>query len=164
MNRSTVKEELRMIKWQWSSFENLSTLDLYEILKVRQEVFVVEQNCVYQDADGLDKTAWHLVGWKAGSDGRKLVAYLRVVWPGKKFKELSIGRVLTAPSARGTGLGKALTSEALKQISTEYPGAAIRISAQKYLERFYSDFAFKTVSEPYDEDGIPHIEMFREGA
>jgi len=153
-----------MIKWQWSSFENLSTLDLYEIMKVRQEVFVVEQDCVYQDSDDLDKTAWHLVGWKAGSDGRKVVAYLRVVWPGEKFKEPSIGRVLTVLSERGTGLGKALTSEALKRISTEYPGASIRISAQKYLERFYSDFAFKTVSEPYDEDGIPHIEMIREGA
>lgn len=153
-----------MLKWQWSSFDELSQHELYEILKVRQAVFTVEQNCAYQDADGLDKVSWHLMGWREDSPENELVAYLRVVLPGEQYAEPSIGRVLTAPSARGSGLGKALTREAIVRISRAYRDTPIRISAQQYLEKFYSEFGFETVSEPYDEDGIPHIEMLRMGA
>jgi len=150
-----------MIKWQWSSFEELSLHELYEVSKVRQAIFVVEQDCVYQDADGLDQVAWHLIGWDEDTGMKKIVAYLRVVFPGKKFPEPSIGRVLVTPESRKKGLGKQLTSEAIARIADEYPNAAIRISAQQYLEKFYSEFGFKTVSKPYEEDGIPHIEMLR---
>ena len=150
------------MNWQWLSFEELSRDDLYKVLKVRQAVFVVEQNCVYQDADDLDPVSWHLMGWRKTTTGRELVAYLRVVFPGKKYPEPSIGRVLTTASVRGTGAGKALTREAITRIALEYPQMSIRISAQRYLEKFYSEFGFETVSDPYVEDGIPHIEMLRE--
>ena len=149
------------MNWQWLSFEELSREDLFGVLKVRQAVFVVEQNCAYQDADDLDPVSWHLMGWHEGATGRELVAYLRVVFPGKKYPEPSIGRVLTTASVRGTGVGKALTREAITRIALEYPHMSIRISAQRYLEKFYSEFGFETVSDPYDEDGIPHIEMVR---
>jgi len=149
------------MNWLWSSFEELSRDDLYEVLKVRQAVFVVEQNCVYQDADDLDSVSWHLMGWHEGTSRRELVAYLRVVFPGKKYPEPSIGRVLTTASMRGTGAGKELTREAITHIALEYPQMSIRISAQRYLEKFYSEFGFEAVSDPYEEDGIPHIEMLR---
>ena len=147
--------------WQWLSFEKLLREDLYEVLKVRQAIFVVEQNCAYLDADDLDPASWHLMGWRETATGRELVAYLRVVFPGKKYPEPSIGRVLTTASVRGTGVGKTLTREAITRIALEYPHMSIRISAQRYLEKFYSEFGFETVSDPYDEDGIPHIEMLR---
>jgi ElaA protein len=149
------------MNWQWLSFEELSREDLYDVLKVRQAVFIVEQDCAYQDADDLDPVSWHLLGWRETATGRELVAYLRVVFPEKKYPEPSIGRVLTTASVRGTGMGKALTCEAITHIALEYPQMSIRISAQRYLEKFYSEFGFETVSDPYDEDGIPHIEMLR---
>lgn len=150
-----------MIEWQWSSFEKLTRDTLFEIIKARQEVFIVEQNCAYQDVDDHDRVAWHLMGWLRSSPDKKLAAYLRVVFPGEKYQEPSIGRVMTLPSFRKTGLGSALTQEAISRIGHIYPGTAIRISAQQYLERFYSKFEFETVGDPYDEDGIPHIEMVR---
>ena len=150
-----------MISWQWATFKELSRDNLFEILKVRQSVFVVEQHCVYQDADNLDPKAFHLLGWNGDKSRSDLVAYARVVLPGEKFIEPSIGRLLTVKSVRGTGLGKKLTSEAISRTIREFPNASIRISAQKYLEDFYFQFGFNTVSEPYDEDGIPHIEMLR---
>lgn len=150
-----------MIKWQWATFDELSLHELYEILKIRQAIFVVEQDCAYQDADDLDQVAWHLIGWHKGTHKKTIVAYLRVVFPGKKFPEPSIGRVLVAPELRKTGLGKKLTAKAVAHIADEYPNTAIRISAQQHLEKFYSEFGFKTVSSPYKEDGIPHIEMLR---
>ena len=150
-----------MIEWQWSSFDELSLHDLYEILKIRQAIFVVEQDCAYQDADDLDQFSWHLIGWREGTNKKKIVAYLRVVFPGEKFPEPSIGRVLVTPESRKRGLGKKLTIKAIACITDKYPNTAIRISAQQYLERFYSELGFKTVSEAYKEDGIPHIEMLR---
>ena len=150
-----------MIKWQWSSFDELSLYELYEILKIRQTIFIVEQDCAYQDADDLDQVAWHLIGWHEDAHKKNMVAYLRVVFPGKKFPEPSIGRVLVAPESRKTGLGKELTAEAIARIAEVYPKSAIRISAQQHLEKFYTDFGFKAVSKPYLEDGIPHIEMLR---
>ncbi|HJO94809.1 MAG TPA: GNAT family N-acetyltransferase [Victivallales bacterium] len=150
-----------MIKWQWSSYNELSQDEIYEILKIRQAVFIVEQKCAYQDADDLDSAAWHLMGWHENTNGNELAAYVRVVFPGKKYPEPSIGRVLTSHLFRGTGLGKSLIIEAIAHIKLEYPDMHIRISAQKYLEKFYSSFGFKTVSDQYYEDGIPHIEMLK---
>lgn len=149
-----------MHEWSWKKFEELSLAELYEILKVRQEVFAVEQSCIYQDVDDLDKVSWHLFAkQKSDEDSGKIYAYLRVVFPKYKYDEPSIGRVLTIVEARGKGMGKVLIDKALMYIEKELPNQAIRISAQKYLEGFYSGFGFKSVSEPYDEDGIPHIEM-----
>lgn len=151
------------MRWQWTQFSDLSAQQLYEILRERQEVFTVEQDCAYQDADGKDQFAWHLIGWSETAAPR-VQAYLRVVFPGKKYAEPSIGRVLTAASARGSGLGRELMQRAVEETERVYPGSAIRISAQQYLEAFYREFRFEPVSEPYDEDGIPHIEMLRRPA
>lgn len=152
------------IRWHWSAFEHLTRDQLYEILRMRQEVFTVEQDCAYQDADGKDPFAWHLCGWSDEPESPALLAYLRVVFPGKKYVEPSIGRVLTAASTRGTGLGRELMRRAVENTEREYPHASIRISAQQHLERFYSRFSFERVSDPYDEDGIAHIEMLRGAA
>ncbi|WGL16811.1 GNAT family N-acetyltransferase [Microbulbifer bruguierae] len=149
--------------FEWSSFDQLTPSELYEILRVRQEVFTVEQDCPYQDADGKDQHAWHLVCWDSDTSSPTALAYLRVVFPGKKYPEPSIGRVLTSKAVRGTGIGKALMECAIEHTQREYPGAPIRISAQLYLKKFYGDLGFKQVSQPYDEDGIPHIEMLRNG-
>ncbi|MFI2810655.1 MULTISPECIES: GNAT family N-acetyltransferase [Microbulbifer] len=150
-----------MVEWQWARLEGLDNRQLYEILRVRQEVFTVEQDCAYQDADGRDWDSWHLCGWDTRTPEPHLLAYLRVVDPGKKYREPAIGRVLTALSARGTGLGRELVRRAVLLSDDVHPGAAIRISAQLHLAGFYRDFGFEQVSEPYDEDGIPHIEMLR---
>ena len=154
-----------MVEWQWTAFAALSVDVLYTVLAARQAVFVVEQHCVYQDIDDLDAWAWHLLGWQsdlAAAAGEKaLVAYARVVFPGKKYAEPSLGRVLTTTSVRGQGVGKALLRQAMDWIDAQYPGCAVRIAAQQYLERFYAAFGFHTVSAPYDEDGIMHVEMLR---
>lgn len=151
-----------MIQWQWKNFDELSTADLYEILKVRQEVFAVEQDCVYQDADDLDKFSWHLMGWNVSDSASPGIhAYLRVVFPTYKYREPSIGRVLTVKQARGTGLGKELLGIALLHMEREYRNQSVRISAQQYLQEFYAGYGFEKASEPYDEDGIPHIEMLK---
>jgi ElaA protein len=150
------------MQWQWSAFEQLSVDDLYAVLAVRQEVFILEQRCFYPDLDGIDRAAHHLLGWSHHGGERKLAAYLRCVPPGVKFDEPSLGRVLTAPFARGTGVGKVMMEEALRHAEQLHPGRAIRISAQLYLQRFYEGFGFRVTSAPYDEDGIPHIEMLRE--
>lgn len=151
-----------MIQWQWALFDQLSVSELYEIMKVRQNIFVVEQNCVYLDADDLDQVSWHLIGRQETANQKEIVAYLRVVFPEKIYSEPSIGRVLTTSALRGTGLGKELMQQALVRVAACYPNSPLRISAQQHLEKFYSDFGFESVSEPYDEDGISHIEMLRE--
>lgn len=149
------------VQWQWSAYEGLSREDLYAILARRQEVFIIEQQCIYPDLDGVDPHAWHLMGWVDVEGRRELLAYLRCVHPGVIYAEVSLGRVLSAPAARGTGIGRALLAEALGQVGRVYPGRAVRISAQLYLERFYAGFGFVSVGTPYDEDGIAHIEMLR---
>jgi len=150
-----------MIDWQWSAFEQLSTSALYSVLAARQDVFILEQRCLYSDIDGIDRQAHHLLGWQEQGDRRQLVAYLRCVAPGVKYEEPSLGRVLSIATARGTGIGKLLLEEGLRCAERTYPGFCIRISAQLYLQRFYASFGFRAVSEPYDEDGIPHVEMLR---
>lgn len=152
------------IDWQWCAFEDLPLTDLYTILQVRQMVFVVEQVCPYLDADGYDERAWHLLGW-VEQEGRKILgAYARVFAPGIKYREASIGRVMTHPSTRRKGMGEALMTEALRRVESLSPGAGVRIGAQMYLEKFYEKSGFRRVSAPYDEDGIVHIEMLRTGS
>ena len=134
--------------------------DLYEIVKLREAVFIVEQNCPYPDADGRDPQAWHLLGWLQ-SPKRRLVAYARVFEPGLRYKEGSIGRVVTAAEVRRSGFGRALMAEALRRLEGLAPRQTIKLAAQRYLEEFYSTFGFKTVSAPYEEDGIIHVDMVR---
>jgi ElaA protein len=149
-------------RWQWGRLDALAPLDVYAAMALRQQVFVVEQRCAFLDADGLDTRAWHLLGWIGAAGARTLDAYLRVVDPGAKYIEPSIGRIVTSPSARRLGLGRLLVAEGIARTSALHPGVPIRIGAQRYLERFYSQFGFRTVSGPYDEDGIPHVEMLRD--
>ena len=148
------------VSWTWieKAWTELDRDELYAILALRQRVFIVEQDCPYLDADGADAACRHL--WAAGSDGAVL-AYLRIVPAGVKFAEPSLGRVITAPQARGTGLGKALIAEGLVRIERAFGTRPVRIGAQKYLERFYNGFGFVRCSDEYLEDGIPHIKMLR---
>lgn len=147
-------------QWHCKQFAELSLLELYDILKIRQSVFVVEQNCAYLDVDELDKVSWHFFATrKSGQDTKQIVAYLRIVLPTYKYEEPSLGRILTIPSERRLKIGTMLIKKALVFLQSEYPQQAIRISAQLYLQHFYEQFGFKAVAAPYDEDGIAHIEM-----
>lgn len=150
-----------MTEWQWSSFKELDIDSLYVLLARRQQVFILEQRCLYPDIDVLDQHAYHLLGWQMHDGVRTLVAYLRCVEPGVKYPEPSLGRVLTVDAVRGSGLGKALLERGIRHCEQQYPGRRIRISAQLYLQRFYTGFGFRACSEPYDEDGIAHVEMLR---
>ena len=138
-------------------FTALTTHELYCIMQLRSEVFVVEQNCVYQDVDGFDQTAHHVFTLK----GSQVLAYARLLPPGAKYPEASLGRVVSHASVRGTGLGKMLMHTALAHCEALWPNKGITISAQAYLEKFYQDLGFATQSEPYLEDDIPHIKMRR---
>jgi ElaA protein len=143
------------LKWQWCRLGELSAAQVYAVLAARVAVFIVEQNCAYQDLDGLDAEAEHLIAWS----GADVAGYLRVLAPGTRFDDPSIGRIITAKPFRGTGLGRELVAKGIEQARRRYPGRAVRISAQQYLEKFYREFGFATVSEPYLEDDIPHVEM-----
>lgn len=146
-----------MIRWKWYALSEFSTHELYSIMAARAQVFVVEQACVYQDLDGFDQEALHLVGWS----GDSVAAYLRVLAPNVRFREYSIGRVITSQAFRGQGLGRELMARALARLDRELPDQTLRISAQAHLERFYAAFGFATATAPYAEDGILHIEMLR---
>ncbi|MGQ9896248.1 MAG: GNAT family N-acetyltransferase [Acidobacteriota bacterium] len=150
--------------WRTAHFTELTVDELYDLLQARLAVFVIEQQCIYQDLDGVDRQAHHILGWRQTVTGRELVAYCRLVAPGVKYAEPSIGRVITPVAGRGQGFGKALIQRALALHDALYPGQGNRISAQQYLERFYGAFGYRTVSEPYDEDGLPHVEMLRAGS
>jgi ElaA protein len=150
-----------MIEWQWHTFDELSNADLYTVLAARQQVFVLEQTCLFPDMDGLDAGARHLLGWRVADGQRQLAAYLRLLAPGVKYTEASIGRVLTTQAARGTGAGRALLREGTAGADRWYPGHANRIGAQLYLEQFYQQFGYATITAPYEEDGIMHVDMLR---
>lgn len=150
------------VTWQCSPFAELTAGELYAVMEVRQRVFVVEQKCAYLDADGADHLALHLLGWRNTPEGLVLSAYARLFPPGAKYTEASIGRVLTHPVARGSGLGRALMVEAIQRVADAEWGTAIRLGAQMYLEAFYEEFGFYRVSEPYIEDDIWHVEMLRD--
>ncbi|MEO5942963.1 MAG: GNAT family N-acetyltransferase [Ferruginibacter sp.] len=141
--------------WECKKFMDLSVEELYWILKLRSEVFVVEQNCVYLDTDDKDQAAMHLCGWQ----NNLLVGYLRILSPGVSYTEPSIGRVCTNTYFRKTGIGKILMKEGIEYCYKLFPDQNIRISAQVYLLNFYKNLGFKQVSEHYLEDNIPHAEM-----
>jgi ElaA protein len=175
------------IQWQWLTFDALSREQLYELLRLRSEVFVVEQNCVFQDMDNLDQQAMHLLGIRGcpppalrapplptqsplppefpaegvGQAKTELIAYVRCFPAGVTFDEASIGRVVTKPDARGGGLGHLLMAEAVKALESEWGLQPIRIGAQAHLQSFYERHGFVDVGKPYIEDGIPHLEMLR---
>lgn len=143
-------------EWGLHAFGQFDVGQLYAVLAARVAVFVVEQDCPYQDLDGLDDAALHLVGW--AGDG-SVVAYARILPPGMRFEQPSIGRVLTSLPGRRSGLGRELMRRAIEVVGERYPGRPVRISAQCYLERFYVELGFAVDSAPYEEDGIPHVEM-----
>lgn len=144
--------------WRCSPLAALSPLELQRIHVARQQVFVVEQACAFQDADAADERAWHLACWT--KDGR-LLAYARLVEPGAQFPEPSIGRVLTSAAVRRSGLGRELVGRAVARAQALWPGHGIRISAQQRLVRLYAEAGFEAVGAPYLEDGLPHVEMLR---
>lgn len=149
------------IDWQCTAFKDLTPENLYAAMQLRQQVFVVEQNCVYLDADALDQRANHILGWVTVNDWPRLIAYARIFPPRVKYAESSIGRVATHPDFRGRGAGRSLMLEAIRRIDEAGWGSEIRIAAQMYLERFYEGFGFKRVTEPYTEDDIWHVDMYR---
>lgn len=139
--------------WHWQEWPNDL---LYAAMQLRSAIFVVEQHCVFPDMDGLDPACTHLCGC---DDGGRLLAYARLLAPGVKYDEASIGRVVTATAARGRGHGRELMTEALRLTRLRHPGQPIKLGAQRYLEPFYGSFGFQTISEPYLEDDIWHIDM-----
>ncbi|MFC0351988.1 GNAT family N-acetyltransferase [Undibacterium danionis] len=147
---------MQNITWQICRFQELTVQQLYAILRARSAVFVVEQNCPYLDMDDADQDSQHLIAW---SDDQQVAAYLRIVPPGLKYPEASLGRVMTSQFARGTGIGKELLRRGVAACQQLHPEHAIRIGAQQYLEKFYQSFGFVTVSDMYLEDDIPHVEM-----
>lgn len=146
------------LSFDWLPFDRLSGREVHDVLQLRQRVFVVEQTCPFLDADGVDPKCWHGLG---RDETGLLVATARLVPPGLKYEEPAIGRLVTAPEVRRTGAGRALMSSAIQQVQRLFPGQPIRLGAQRYLEAFYGSFGFRPVGEPYDEDGIDHIEMLR---
>lgn len=154
MDIDTNKDE---IYWSCKPFSELTTSELFHILQLRSEVFVVEQNCAYLDPDKKDPHCWHLVG----KSNDEIVAYSRLVPPGLSYSEPSIGRVLTSYNKRREGFGMLLMQESLKQISILFGETPVRISAQCYLIPFYEKWGFLSQGESYLEDGIPHQEMRR---
>lgn len=158
--RAPARSPAQCVRWEWRAFAALSVAELHAALALRSAVFVVEQACVFLDIDGYDVHAHHLMGFAdAANEAPQLIAYLRVLAPGYKYAEPSIGRVLSAPSHRRMGLGRAVMHEGLVRAHALYPERAIRIGAQEHLRTFYESFGFQVASAPYDEDGIPHIEM-----
>jgi len=149
---------MQKLEWSCRNFEALSSVQLYAILKLRTEVFVVEQNCVYQDMDDFDQGALHVTAYR----GNELVCYARLLQPGIKYKEPSMGRIICALNSRQLGFGKKLVERSLEYCNENWPDLGVRISAQQQLEKFYAGFGFMTVSEPYLEDGLPHLEMLRD--
>ena len=143
------------IVWSYQSFDQLTSLELYAILQLRNEVFVVEQQCPYQDADQKDIASYHLCCW----NNSVLAAYCRILPPGLAFTEASIGRVATAAALRKAGFGRALMQRAIKATLTQFDCQKITISAQLYLKKFYQSLDFEQISATYLEDGIAHIEM-----
>ncbi len=144
------------LTWHIKEWQGLSTNELYEILALRIQVFVVEQNCPYQDADGKDKKSLHLF---AMDQNETVHACARLVKPGVSYTEASIGRVASSAAVRGTGMGRELMERCMDYYKTEGNNAFVRISAQSYLKKFYESFGFVKVSDEYLEDDIPHIEM-----
>lgn len=143
------------MRWTWARFDDLGVHALHDALALRCKVFILEQG-PYQDPDDADRHAWHLLGY---GDAGVPLACLRVLDPGVKYSEPSIGRVVIAKEARGNGMGRVLMQEGLARCASVWPGRAVRISAQAHLQGFYGSLGFVAVSDEYLEDDIPHIEM-----
>jgi len=143
------------MRWQVTGFEGLTNRELYEILRLRQEVFAVEQTSIYVDPDGMDIEAVHMAAWEVET----LMAYQRCLPPGLQERESTLGRIVVAPAARGRDLGRDLVRRGIEHNLQRWPGINIRIHAQAYLERFYQELGFVTEGDLYDLDGIPHLEM-----
>lgn len=148
------------LAWVWLRFGDLGADGVYDMLALRARVFVLEQG-PFLDPDGADRRAWHLLGRNAGG---ALLAYLRLLDPGVKYDEVSIGRVVVDAALRGRGVGHALMREGLARCASTWPGHAVRISAQARLQRFYRQHGFETASDEYLEDGVPHVQMRRSGS
>lgn len=142
----------------YKAFANLTPNELYTIIRLRNEVFIVEQNCVYQDADNKDITCHHLMLW----ENETLVAYARLLPKGLAYEQMSIGRVISSPAYRRTGAGKILVARAIESCKELFGTGAIRIGAQLYLKKFYESFGFIQTSDVYLEDEIEHVEMIKE--
>ena len=155
---ATPPTDLARLDWRIRRFGELTPFELQRIHGARQAVFVVEQACAYLDADEHDEAACHIAAWPADAPAAPL-AYARLLPPGAKYAEPSMGRVLTAASARGRGLGREVVRRVLECAARQYPGHGMRISAQSHLERFYAEWGFVAVGGRYLEDGIPHTEM-----
>lgn len=147
-----------MLTWLTKPFDTLTVPELYALLQLRSEVFVVEQTCPFQDIDGQDQAAYHLLGY---ADNGELAAYARLFGPGISYAQASIGRVVTSPRYRRFGLGRQLLQQAIAQCDTLFGAQPIKIGAQLYLQAFYESFGFVQQGEGYLEDGIPHIYMLR---
>ncbi len=145
------------IRWTLQQFSELTNSDLYELLKLRSAIFVVEQNCVFPDMDDKDYSSYHLCGW----NNEKLVAYTRLLPPGLAYENCSIGRVVTAASVRRQGVGRILMKNSIEACQQLFSSQDIEIGAQLYLEKFYGSFQFKREGDVYLEDGIDHIHMRR---
>lgn len=145
------------IDWRISTFKELSVEELYDILRLRSEVFVVEQNCVFLDMDERDQASYHLQGRVGG----KLIAYVRILPPGLTYEEPSIGRVVSSPSYRGKGAGVELMGKAIFETKKLHGELPIKIGAQLYLKKFYENLGFRQCSDIYMEDEIEHIKMIR---
>ena len=161
MRRSPNPPQARAIDWRVCRFDELSTLELARIYRARQAVFSIEQQCIYLDADEADELSHHVAAWSP--QHAVPLAYARLVNPGVKYPEPSMGRVITTAPARGLGLGRELVRRVLALSGQVHPGQAIRISAQERLAGFYAEFGFVVLGEPYMEDGIAHLEMLRPG-
>jgi ElaA protein len=148
------------MNWLCLPFDELSPRQLYALLRLRSQVFVVEQACVFEDIDGLDLEAAQLMGW----DGGQLLAYARLLKPGVKAAQPVISRVITAPAARGTGLGHELAAQAVRHCERLWAGQGITLFAQAHLQAYYGRAGFVGVGEEFIEDGIPHREMHKEAA
>lgn len=145
------------IQWEVKRFDDLSAAILYQLLRLRSEVFVVEQNCVFLDMDNKDQKCYHLLGWMDG----QLVASTRLVPAGLSYDEMSIGRVVSSPAVRNKGLGRPLMEASISACYELWGKASIRIGAQQYLSKFYRSLGFEIAGEMYLEDGIPHVEMLK---
>ena len=150
-----------MIHIVTKAFKELTVDELYALLQLRSEVFVVEQDCVYQDIDYKDQKALHVLGFKSEASGEKLVAYTRIFRPGDYFEYASIGRVVVSQNERMHKYGYDIMNASIEAVKTRYNETKIKISAQVYLKKFYNNLGFKEVGEGYLEDGIPHIGMIK---
>lgn len=148
------------MKWDVRLFHKLSVNQLFDALQLRVNVFVVEQQCAYPELDEYDRHA-ETRHFSGSNEAGQLMAYARILPPGSRYLDVNLGRFVVRKDARGQGVGHQLLREALKEIQNNWPGSAIRISAQDYLQKFYEQYGFLRVSDVYLEDGIPHVEMIR---